>query len=78
MYGDIPAAGITIRVPNPPKTASLRLPTNDEMLQRLSQQKSIRRSIGRRKSQTEFRPEPEGRRRSVQQDPARQRRSGVR
>ena len=27
MYGDIPAAGITVRNPNPPKTASLRLPT---------------------------------------------------
>ena len=56
MYGDIPAAGITIRVPNPPKTAQLRLPTNEEMLERLDQQKSIRRTIGRRKSQTEFVP----------------------
>jgi len=56
MYGDIPAAGITIRVPNPPKTAFLRLPTNEEMLERLDQQKSIRRTIGRRKSQTEFVP----------------------
>ncbi|MGA2601846.1 MAG: hypothetical protein ABSH09_33195 [Bryobacteraceae bacterium] len=50
MYGNIPAGGITVRVPNPPKTASLRLPTNDEMLVRLAQQKSIRRSMGRRKS----------------------------
>ena len=58
MYGSIPATGITVRVPNPPKTASLRLPTNDEMLQRLAQQKSIRRSLGRRKSQTEFVPNP--------------------
>ncbi len=56
MYGDVPAAGITIRVPNPPKTAQLRLPTNEEMLERLDQQKSIRRTIGRRKSQTEFVP----------------------
>jgi hypothetical protein len=56
MYGDIPAEGITIRVPNPPKTAHLRLPTNQEMLDRLDQQKSIRRTIGRRKSQTEFVP----------------------
>lgn len=56
MYGDIPAEGITIRVPNPPKTAFLRLPTNQEMLERLDQQKSIRRTIGRRKSQTEFVP----------------------
>ena len=58
MYGDIPAEGITIRVPNPPKTAHLRLPTNQEMLDRLAQQKSIRRTIGRRKSQTEFVPNP--------------------
>jgi len=58
MYGNIPAGGITVRVPNPPKTASLRLPTNDEMLVRLAQQKSIRRSMGRRKSQTEFVPNP--------------------
>ena len=56
MYGDIPTEGITIRVPNPPKTAQLRLPTNEEMLERLDQQKSIRRTIGRRKSQTEFVP----------------------
>jgi hypothetical protein len=56
MYGDIPTEGITIRVPNPPKTAFLRLPTNQEMLERLDQQKSIRRIIGRRKSQTEFVP----------------------
>ena len=58
MYGDIPAEGITIRVPNPPKTAHLRLPTNQELLDRLAQQKSIRRTIGRRKSQTEFVPNP--------------------
>ena len=58
MYGDIPAEGIMIRVPNPPKTAHLRLPTNQELLDRLGQQKSIRRTIGRRKSQTEFVPNP--------------------
>jgi hypothetical protein len=56
MYGDIPTEGITIKVPNPPKTAFLRLPTNQEILDRLDQQKSIRRTIGRRKSQTEFVP----------------------
>ncbi len=58
MYGDIPKEGITIRVPNPPKTALVRLPTSEEMLERLGQQKSIRRAIGRRKSQTEFVPNP--------------------
>ena len=56
MYGKIPEDGILIRVPNPPKAARVRLPTSDEMLGRLAQQRSIRRTIGRRKSQTEFVP----------------------
>jgi hypothetical protein len=63
-YGELPAVetphgslqGIAVRVLNPPKTAILRLPTSEEMLERLGQQKSIRRNIGRRKSQTEFVP----------------------
>ena len=59
MYGSIPNEGITIRVPNPPKAAHVRLPSNDEMMGRLAQQKSIRRTIGRRKSQTEFVPNPQ-------------------
>jgi len=59
MYGNIPNEGITIRVPNPPKAARVRLPNNDEMMGRLAQQKSIRRTIGRRKSQTEFVPNPQ-------------------
>jgi hypothetical protein len=66
-YGSLPQtktedgqalAGITVRVPSPPKSAILRLPTTQEMLERLGQQKSIRRTIGRRKSQTEFVPNP--------------------
>lgn len=56
MYGDSPASGITVRVPNPPKAASLRMPTNEEVLARLSQQRTIRRSLGRRKAQTEYVP----------------------
>jgi hypothetical protein len=64
LYGDLPVAssgngelrGVTIRVPNPAKTAILRLPTNQEMLARLDQQKSIRRDLGRRKTQTESVP----------------------
>jgi hypothetical protein len=60
LYGDLPTvhldtedvAAVVVRVPNPPKTAFLRLPTNQEMLERLDQQKSLRRNIGRRKSQT--------------------------
>src|SRR3974390_1498100 len=56
MYGSIPTEGIRIKIPNPPKHAFVRLPTKQEMLDRLAQQKSIRRTIGRRKSQTEFVP----------------------
>ena len=64
LYGDLPTVnlesgdvqGVAVKVPNPPKTAVLRLPTSQELLDRLDQQKSIRRTIGRRKSQTEFVP----------------------
>ena len=56
MYGNIPSDGIKIRVPNPPKAAFVRLPTNEEMLARLDAQKTIRRDLGRRKSQTEYIP----------------------
>ena len=64
-YGELPEvkaengesiSGVLVRVANPPKTAVLGLPTNQQMIDRLDQQKSIRRSIGRRKSQTEFIP----------------------
>jgi hypothetical protein len=61
MYGILPKIqtetgdieGVKVVVPNPPKTAILRLPTNSELLERLDAQRTIRRSIGRRKSQTE-------------------------
>ena len=56
MYGDVPNEGIRIRVPNPPKTAMVRLPSSQEILDRLAQQKSIRRNLGRRKSRTDFVP----------------------
>ncbi|MGD0497532.1 MAG: hypothetical protein ABSC23_03750 [Bryobacteraceae bacterium] len=64
LYGELPVVkiedvelkGVTVKVANPPKTAVLGLPTNAQMLERLDQQKSIRRTIGRRKSQTEFVP----------------------
>ncbi len=67
LYGDLPTItvdgaelrGVRVRVPNPPKSAILRLPTNEEMVARLQQQKSIRRSLGRRKSKTEFVPNRE-------------------
>jgi hypothetical protein len=67
LYGNLPdvkladdstVKGVTVRVPNPPKAAVLRLPTSDEMLTRLDGQKSIRKSLGRRKSQTDFIPNP--------------------
>jgi hypothetical protein len=54
--GDVEMRGVTVKVANPPKTAVLGLPTNAQMLERLDAQRSIRRSIGRRKSQTEFVP----------------------
>lgn len=65
LYGELPEVtlesgeavnGLTVRILNPPKSATLRLPTNPEMLDRLSRQRSIRRSLGRRKSQTESVP----------------------
>jgi hypothetical protein len=65
LYGELPeitlpngekASGIRVSVPNPPKVAFLGLPTNDQMVERLDAQKSIRRSLGRRKSQTEYTP----------------------
>ena len=43
-------------MPNPAKTAVLRLPTHQEMVDRLAKQKSIRRTLGRRKTQTQFVP----------------------
>lgn len=63
LYGELPVTelpsgeklnGVTVRIH--PKSAVVRLPTNREMLERLNQNKSIRRSIGRRKSQIESIP----------------------
>jgi hypothetical protein len=65
LYGELPeitlpngekARGIRVSVPNPPKVAFLGLPTNEQMVERLDSQKSIRRSLGRRKSQTDYSP----------------------
>lgn len=64
MYGDlneidqdgIKYRGVLARVPNPLKVAVLGLPTNEQMTTRLEAQKSLRRTLGRRKSQTEFQP----------------------
>ena len=66
LYGQLPeitlpsgeiTRAIRVSVPNPPKTAFLELPTNEQMVERLDQQKSVRRSLGRRKSQTEYTPD---------------------
>src|ERR1700722_14732946 len=65
LYGELPEVkteggeslrGVTVKVANPPKTAVLGLPTSQQMIDRLSAQKSIRRSLGRRKSQTDYIP----------------------
>jgi hypothetical protein len=65
LYGDLKEVtdeagtvhkGIRVRVPNPPKSAIVRLPTNAEMSARLGKQRSVRRNLGRRKSQTETVP----------------------
>lgn len=67
LYGDLPEVklengdtvrGITVRVPNPPKSAVLRLPTATEITERLSKDKFIRRNSGRKPSQAEFVPSP--------------------
>jgi len=50
--------GFRFTVKNPPKTAILRLPSSIEMIARIDGQKSIRSSIGRRKSSTETIPNP--------------------
>jgi len=65
LYGDLPEVkveggeplrGVPVKVANPPKTAVLGLPSSQQMIDRLSAQKSIRRPLGRRKSQTEYIP----------------------
>jgi len=65
LYGELPevtlpngqtARAVRIKNPNPPKLAFLRLPTSEEIITRLGQQKSIRRNLGRRKSQSESVP----------------------
>ncbi len=66
LYGEVPEItvdeqalnGWQFRVHNPEKTAVLRLPSAREMYDRLAQQTSIRRMLGRRKSTTDFLPNP--------------------
>lgn len=69
MYGKLPEVtlpngtvvrGVTIRVPNPPKTAVLGLPNNEQLTERMDSQKSLRRNLGRRKSTTDYVPNTKG------------------
>lgn len=65
LYGDLPTVpqeggatvrGVTIKIQNPPKTAIIGLPTNAQMVERLDSQKTIRRSLGRRASTSDYIP----------------------
>jgi len=51
--------GFPVRIPRPLKLAVLRLPTNDEMIEYLSKQRSIYRDLGGRKGEGESVPNPQ-------------------
>ena len=53
-----PVRGFPVQILRPEKTAALRLPTNHEMRDYLSQQKTLYRDLGRRKGQSESVPNP--------------------
>lgn len=55
---ETPLRGFLFKVRNPAKQAVLRLPTSAEMIARADAQKSIRTSLGRRKSETNPVPNP--------------------
>ncbi|HXP88829.1 MAG TPA: hypothetical protein VN841_29175 [Bryobacteraceae bacterium] len=56
LYGEMPEGGFRFTVANPKKEAFLRLPKSDEIAAHMDAQKTIRRMIGRRQSQTETLP----------------------
>lgn len=66
LYGELPdvdpgngglkVRGILVRIPNPKKTAVIRLPTNAEMVERLSKEKFVRRDEGRGQTKVQFTP----------------------
>jgi hypothetical protein len=67
MYGELPELqtalgetihGFPVQILRPPKTAVLRLPSNQEMADYLNQQKTLYRDLGRRKGQSEAVPNP--------------------
>ncbi len=67
LYGELPEInttagepvhGFPVQILRPEKTAVLRLPTNQEMRDYLSQQKTLYRDLGRRKGQSESVPNP--------------------
>jgi len=61
MYGELPdttfngttTRGLLVSIQNPPKSALLRLPTNDELLVYMQAQRSLFRDLGNRKTETE-------------------------
>lgn len=53
-YGEVQE--IDFRVKNPAKTATVRIPTASEWLERMRVQKSTRKNLGRRKSTTTMQP----------------------
>jgi hypothetical protein len=68
MYGDLPEIetkdgqkiqGFPVSIPRPKKTAVLRLPSNEEMIEYLSKQRSIYRDLGQRKGEGESVPNPQ-------------------
>src|SRR5579862_4890498 len=68
MYGELPeiettdgqkVQGFPVEIQRPHKLAVLRLPTNEEMIEHLSKQRSVSRDLGRRKSETESIPNPD-------------------
>ena len=67
LYGELPEIqtsagdaihGFPVQILRPAKTAVLRLPTNQEMIDYLNQQKTLYRDLGRRKGQSESVPNP--------------------
>ena len=51
--------GFPVQIPRPLKLAVLRLPSNDEMIEYLSKQRSIYRDLGNRKGESESVPNPQ-------------------
>jgi hypothetical protein len=65
-YGELPeitlngetVRGLMIKIRNPAKSAIVRLPTNDELIEYLSKQREMYRDLGRRKGESQSVPKP--------------------